>query len=134
LATGPTVPTFESQQAADMHLRFQLPASVLPLKVEGARLLAKIHAPSRRITLSAPVEEGAVELYRVENPVDPIRTEITDVRCLRLDADGGLHLNVSVSDYPKAGKKGPEAWPHDEKWTIEYLELEVSGKTATRGK
>src|SRR5206468_9058629 len=42
----------EFNQAADVRLRFQLPAEVLPLRVERVRLLARFEAPGRRLTLS----------------------------------------------------------------------------------
>jgi hypothetical protein len=107
----------EFQLGAAMHLRFQLPAEVLPLQVEQARLAVKINAPSRRVTIAGRADGTLVELRHVDSPLDPIRLDITERRLLRLDKEGGLHLNLGVSN------RG------DEKWTIEYLELEVSGRT-----
>jgi hypothetical protein len=115
---GPTLPTREGGEAADMHLRFQLPAEALPLRVERAVLLARINAPSRRVAVSGRSDGGAVELLRVESPLDPLRVEIADERLLRLDDQGGLHVNLSVGDDLRGGGK----------WTIEYLELEVGGR------
>jgi hypothetical protein len=126
----PTGPLRELTKAADMHLRFQLPAVVLPFKVERARLSARIHAPSRRVTVAGRADDGLVEVHRVESPLDPLRVEITDERLLRLDEQGGLHLNVSVSDVPKGGGAGQRGVQSEEKWTIEYLELEVGGRAA----
>jgi hypothetical protein len=128
-----------------MHLRFQLPPAVLPLQVERARLIVKVSAPSRRVTLSVPVDGGPVELYRAESPLDPIRLDITERRLLRPDEDGGLHLHLSISDLlltageaqPAPDRRGDRLLPDEErrpsterseKWTIEYLELEVSGQ------
>src|SRR5262249_49711525 len=62
METGPTRPTMDGQDAIDQHLRFQLPHSVLPLKVERARLFAKVEAPSRRFVVSAFTKEGIVEI------------------------------------------------------------------------
>src|SRR5262249_19527046 len=56
----------EGAQKADIPLRFQVPSAVLPLEVERARLVVRIRAPSRRITISGQVGENAVELHRVE--------------------------------------------------------------------
>src|SRR5262249_31240659 len=115
------LPTLESRLGTDMHLRFQVPAVALPLELERARLVVRIAAPSRRVTIAARpnADERLVELHRVETPLDPIRIDIAR-ELLRLDMDGGLHLNLSVSDSLK-GEGG--------KWTIERLELEVSGQT-----
>ncbi len=130
---GPTRPTFESNQSADMQLRFQLPASVLPLKADRARLSAKITAPTRRVTISGRADEGLVELHRVESPLDPLQIDVTDERLLRLDAAGGVHLQLSFSEPLQDTTKGEATKgrrdPRDHKWTIEYLELEVTGRT-----
>jgi hypothetical protein len=127
-----TVLVLEGTQDAEMHLRFQLPQAVLPLTVERARLLARVAAPSRRVTVAAPTQGtngGVVEIHRADSPLDPIRLEIAEPRFLRLDEQGGLHLMLSVSDSPRAGKAKPGPAPAGEKWTIEYLELEVVGQT-----
>jgi hypothetical protein len=117
LDQGTTPLKREFQLGAAMHLRFQLPAEVLPLQVERARLTVKINAPSRRVTIAGRADGTLVELRHVDSPLDPIRLDITEGRLLRLDREGGLHLNLSVSN------RG------DENWTIEYAELEVSGLT-----
>jgi hypothetical protein len=122
LRGAPTEPTRESQDDAEMHLRFQLPPEVLPLRVERARLDARIDAPSRRVTVSGRAGGKPVELRRVESPLDPIRVEISDRELLRPDDDGGLHLYLSLRDLPGSGQGG-------EKWTIRRLELEVTGRT-----
>src|SRR5207302_26445 len=63
----------ESNQSTDVELRFQLPATVLPLKIEQARVIAKIDARSRRLILSGRADGASVELYRAENPVGPFQ-------------------------------------------------------------
>src|SRR5207248_504547 len=108
------------------------PQAVLPLTVERARLLAKVEAPSRRVTVAAPTQGttgGLVEIYRTDSPLDPVRVEIAEARFLRLDGQGGLHLMLSVSDPRRAGKAGPGRAPRGEKGAIEYLKLEVIGQT-----
>jgi hypothetical protein len=124
------VPRVSLQEATDLHLHFQLPAAVLPLHVERARLVAKLSAPSRRVTVSAGPPGQAVELRRVDSPIDPIRLDITEARFLNLDAQGGLHLNLAVGEAPQAGRPGGRAAQAPEGWRIEYLELEVTGRTA----
>jgi len=116
----------ESTQASEQHLRFQLPSAVLPLKVARARLLVKIDARGRQVSVAGRADDAFVELHSKENPLGPIQVDITAERFLRLDADGGLHLRLTVHEPEVDGRANPS------KWTIEYIELEVSGMTETR--
>jgi hypothetical protein len=111
---------------SDMRLRFQLPPSVLPLRVERATFFARVRSPSRRFTV-AGVADGKrlVPVYQADAPVDPIRVEITDPALLRLDDEGGLYLNVSLGP-TLAGAAA------DSVWAIESLSVEVAGRTEKR--
>jgi hypothetical protein len=113
-------PSLEGVSEVDQRLRFQLPAEALPLKVERARLTAKVEAPSRRVTIAAGADGKGVELLHADSPLDVLRVEITDARLLRLDELGGLHLSLRINDPPITG-----ATP--QKWRIEYLDLEIMG-------
>jgi hypothetical protein len=108
----------DGNKGADMHLRFQLPPAVLPLRVERARLVARIEAPGRRVTVSAYDGNQLTLVHRVQSPLDPIRVDLADERWLRLDEEGGLHINLNL---------GEQAGGSSEKWTIHYLGLEVAG-------
>jgi hypothetical protein len=124
-------------QAANQHLRFQLPPEVLPLAIDRAVLTARIDAPGRRVTLGGhPAGEGGaearpVELRSVHNPLDPIRVEITDAKLLRLDPAGGLHVQVGVS--ARLDGEAGAGTVGGEKWTVRYIELEVSGTVKEEG-
>jgi hypothetical protein len=134
---GPLVPCYrivdnlptrvprEAGRPANMHLRFQIPASVMPFTVEAATLFAKISAPARKVTISGiGSDRKAKELYRADGPIDPIRIDIADPQLLRLDKEGGLHLGLNMS-----GLQGAAATAsREENWKIEYLELEVRGR------
>jgi hypothetical protein len=127
LDEGPAHLTWESPAAADMLLRFQLPPAVLPFRVERARLSARFAAPGRRVTVSGRDGAKSVEFFAADSPLDPLRVEITEPRFLALDKGGGLLLNLAVGAAAPAPAAGglPAAPP--EKWTLEYLELEVTG-------
>ena len=119
-------PNMTGSESTDMHLRFQLPPAVLPFGVERARLQTRIDAPGRRVTIGGPASSGRVEIHRVESPLGPLRIDVSDERLLRLDEEGGLHLHVALGDLKKE-EAGQESL-RDEKWTIRYLELEVTGR------
>src|SRR5262249_55728321 len=101
--------------------------SVLPLKVERARLFARVQAPSRRFSVAGHADGRPVPLHAVESPLDPVRLEIVEERFLRLDEQGGLHLHVAVSD--PVGGGGPGAPPENIKWAVAALERGVGGGT-----
>jgi hypothetical protein len=117
--------TRESGQATELHLRFQLPPAVLPLHVERARLLGRVDAPSRRVTVAGWADGALVEFHKFEEPRGPFQLDVTDERLLRPDAEGSIHLILKVGDRQAASAKADVAW----NWTVEYLELEVSGRT-----
>jgi hypothetical protein len=91
-------PTLDGSTAVEMELRFQVPPSVLPLAAERVRLSMRIRAPGRNVSVSGFSGKELVPLFGAENPLDPIVVEIADPRFLHLDAEGGLHLMVKVSD------------------------------------
>jgi hypothetical protein len=119
----------DTRQPAELLLRFQLPPAVLPLEVESVRLLTRIDAPSRRITIAGLADGKPVEVHRVESPIDPIKVEIAPRELLRLDEQGGLLLNVTIGDLLKRpdGKRTTTA--EEEIWRIRYIEIEVAGRT-----
>jgi hypothetical protein len=116
----------EGTQAIDQHLRFQLPTSVLPVKVDKARLFAKVDAPLRRFTVSGRTKDGHVTLRSEESPVDALQIDIVGSNLLTLDEQGGLHLEVEVND------AAPTEEGQAPKWVIQSLELEIVGETLER--
>jgi hypothetical protein len=120
-----SLPPKLSGKATDEHLRFQLPEAVLPFHVQSARLALQLTAPGREVTIAARTANGLTELRRVTGPTDPVRVDITDERLLRLDAAGGLHLNLAVGEQPGTA----DLRHNEEEWNMEYLELEVTGRS-----
>jgi hypothetical protein len=117
-----------ANQRAEMHLRFQLPAAALPFQVERARLLAKIDAPSRRITIAGHADHEMVTLHHAENPLGPLQVDIAEERLLKLDSTGGLHIDLTISESFVGGVAQSADSDADKNWTIEYMELEVTGR------
>jgi hypothetical protein len=117
-----------SRLGGSMELRFQIPPALLPFKVERARLAATIKAPSRRVTFSGQAGGRPVELLRVDSPLDPIRLDIDQKDVLLPDERGGVRLILEVSDPPERGEAGQERDQPREKWAIESIELEITGR------
>jgi len=113
----------EAVRPIEQHLRFQLPSSILPLKLERVRLFADIKAPTRRFTVSGRTDRAAVVLLNVQNPVDPLSIEIQRADVLRLDDQGGFHLDIALSEPVIIGDANPP------KWALQSLELEIVGRT-----
>jgi hypothetical protein len=99
---------------------------VLPFRVERARLLTRINAPGRKVTVSGRADGRFVEVHQANSPLDPIRLDITEARFLHLDEEGGLHLNLDVSALLRRGGGGKNQ--KEDKWAIDYLEVEVTGR------
>jgi hypothetical protein len=116
----------ESDQGIEQELRFQMPAAALPLTIERATLSAKVEAPSRRVTFASRDGDKFRELLAIESPLDPIRVEISDARLLRLDAEGGLHIQITLG---QALRSDAVAGGVPDKWRIDYIELEIAGRT-----
>ena len=112
---------FESADAVSQRLRFQLPAETLPLRIESAKLTAKIDAPSRQVTISAIKNGEPIEIQRVHSPLDLIRVDIKDASLLHLDEKGGLHFDLVIGESARADDSA-------QKWRIDYVELEVTGR------
>jgi hypothetical protein len=128
------VPTMDGEAAIKMELRYQVPASVLPLKLEGARLFVKVTAPDRRFTVHGTAGSGQVEVVNVEGSTD-VQRDLPEA-LLRLDKDGTLHLEVEVGQAPEereATRVGRGGRPRDTRppprWKIDTLELQVVGQT-----
>jgi hypothetical protein len=112
----------ESRFPAEIQVRFQVPQSLLRMRVERAILHGWIRAPSRQLTITGAKEKRSSPLLSVENPAEPFRIEITDNRLLQLDEEGGLNLHLSIT--------GGEDM--DLVWKIEFLGLDLFGQTADR--
>ncbi len=127
ISLGAAQPNMEGQQAMEQHLRFQVPPSVLPLKVEKARLFAKVDIPMRRFTVRGHSAKGPIELRSLQSPVDLLEIPVTREDVLALDEQGGLHLDIEV------GEAAPDSGELPPKWTIHSLEIEINGRTLEGG-
>jgi hypothetical protein len=122
--------TDKSSVGAEMDLRFQLPAEALPLEVERAQLTAKIAAASRQVSVAALAAQGAVTLHQVTGPLETIKIDIERPDLLKLDNQGGLMLRLTISElFSKAGDGSRVDGSAEVQWHLEYVELEITGRT-----
>jgi hypothetical protein len=112
-------------------LRFQVPAPLLPARVERGRLVAKITGSAGRLEIAASRNGDTVPLKTWFAPAGILTLEIADPNVLALSADGGLFLRVSGGDPDQdvplaaASTTGKASL-----WRIESLSLEVRIQTA----
>lgn len=111
----------ESRQTMNMRLRFTVPPSVTPLRVEAAQLTIKMFAPDRIIELTGFAEGQPVPLTRLGGPNGIEKIDISDARLLKPDEQGNIYLEVSVGAAP--GKAQPNAW------RMEQAGLTLRGQT-----
>ncbi len=113
-----------SDLPTSMDLYFQLPLSLLPFEPETARLSAKIHAPRRTVSLAGFDGGKFTVLQKQESPLDPLQITIDNRRLLNVDPSGRIRFQLDVSDFSQSDSGAVHA---NRNWTIEYLELTVSG-------
>jgi hypothetical protein len=112
----------ESRSATNLRLRFQIPASVLPLVVESARLTLKLYAPWREVVVSAFADGDAVPLRHLTSPFGVEQVEIEDPRLLKPDEQGALYVHLAVGEM-----RGDNAG--QDLWRFSVPALEVRGRT-----
>ncbi|HEV8060201.1 MAG TPA: hypothetical protein VGP68_10025 [Gemmataceae bacterium] len=117
-------PVTEARFGTTVRLRFQLPAAVLPLNIQSARLSFKMRAPSRGVVINGFSAGEAVPLRSLTSPFGIEQVEISDARLLQLDKHGALYLSIAVSDVRTEATVDP--------WHLDWLGLEVHGRTADK--
>ncbi len=111
----------ESGSRLSMKIRFQLPASVVPMSLESARLTFRLLAPLREVSVSAFQDGKPVLLNRLSNPIGNERVDITDPALLQVDKAGCLYINIEVGDIRGEADRNV--------WRLEWASLEVRGRT-----
>ena len=126
---GPGKLSMESTLGMEQSLRFQLPESALPLIVERATLSVKVRAPGRTLSIHVRNDAGKQSIHESTNPLDAIRIEVTDRKLLSIDSNGGLRIDVAISNVIKVPG---EVSKSELGWRIESLALEVVGRTRAK--
>ncbi|TWU40498.1 hypothetical protein [Novipirellula artificiosorum] len=116
------------------------PSELQPCQLERAIVTIKVNAPSRNLEVRGRVGERFVSLESIKNPSGVLRFEITDREALRLDADGGMPLMISVQQTDQeraamdaledAGNRGDTYRPdsvNQDTWQIDYVHVSLEG-------
>jgi hypothetical protein len=112
-----------------MRLRFQLPQWGRPFTVDRAVLHMRIRAPGRKVSVFGLADGQPVAVQDQSGPAGPMTVEVTDPKLLRADPDGGLFLELVISERLGADGRERPIGRNEELlfWEIETLGLEVVG-------
>lgn len=112
--------------ATQVRLRWQLPATVLPLKVERATLTLNGNIPSRQLEVFAIRNDQAVSIAQQPNASGRIEIHITQAELLSLDDQGGITLEIQVGELDE--QIGARSVANGT-WSILSSTLDVWGRT-----
>ncbi|RLT21015.1 MAG: hypothetical protein DWI28_00190 [Planctomycetota bacterium] len=112
-------------------LRFQVPAVLLPLRIQRARLTIQVAGPVGKLEIAAHRAPDIVTLKTWIDPVGTLAVDISDAELLNVSADGGLLLRVSGGDpdRPELTNADLQLGEKRSYWQIELLTLDLHGKT-----
>jgi len=119
----------ELRTSTEAYLRFQVPGQVLPIRLDRARLVVRINAPSRKVQLLGYAGQRWVSLATWNSPVGGFPLAITDPELLELDDQGGFLLGIAVARDRSADADTGLVPGLGSAWRIEAVELEVTGET-----
>jgi hypothetical protein len=138
--------------ASETRLRFILPPQVVPCRLNRARLMIKLNAPSRTLQVFS-VHQGEDQLYQeIRNPSGVYEFSMDRPELLTLDANGELQFTIGVTESdaerearerlmgggdrkPKRGRDAMNQELQDSftTWQIDYVRLDVGGTTLEEG-
>lgn len=107
-------------------LRWQLPAEVLPLKVDRATLTLSGNVPSRQLDVLAIRDDQAMPIAQRSSPSGQIEIDISDAEFLSLDDQGGITLEFKVGEL---SAQIAERTVANGTWSILSTTLDVWGRT-----
>lgn len=118
--------TFPSTASTRARIRFQMPQSALPLRLESANLVLDCHIPSRLLEVFAVQGDQQMRMGSYMNATGSIETTIDDPKWLKLDNEGGLSLDISVGD---TSSDPDPTKAVQSSWSLRSSRLEVLGTT-----
>jgi hypothetical protein len=114
-------PAADFRVGATVRLRFQLPAEVLPMTIQSARLTLRMRAPLREVAVGGFAEGVAVPLRGLTSPMGIEQIDISDPRLLQTDNHGAIDVSIEASDL-RSETTG-------DSWHLDWSGLEIQGRT-----
>ncbi len=114
------------------HLRCLVPKALIPLQLNQATISIKINAPSRTLKIVGEVAGVATLLAERANPNGLVRFVIDRPEALELDAAGGFHLMIEVTETElqrqiRAGEAPAGDLFDNSTWQIDYVRVDAKG-------
>lgn len=100
-------------------LRFQIPPSVLPLRITRAEIKLQLTAPDRTLQIVGLASGRQEVLFSKSNPIGQMNVSLDDPKYFSLDEQGGFALGVHIGE--------PSRGTDDKGWDMDFLELGVEG-------
>ena len=114
-------------EGMDTALRFQLPAELLPVRLENATLTIDIKAPSRQLEITSVRDDGTQAVLKTsQSPYGLLSFEI-DGEDLQPNQAGELVLGINVGETGNEDSNLQIDTSEAQFWEIDDLQLEVAG-------
>lgn len=107
-------------------LRFQIPAAVLPMRIDAASLTLDCHLPSRPLDVFVVGDAGRERVGEYLSPSGDVTVRVDDPERLAPDSGGGLTFEIVVGELRSEVEEVTLATGG---WSIRDSRLEVSGLT-----
>ena len=111
-------------------LRFDLPDSVLPLKLSRAVVHFRILAAGRTVSVAVGQPDSLTTLRSIENAVHSYKCSIEEPAALQLDENGSYYIRLTVSDLKMKQSDDVRDIQIDQSWVMDFIRLEMFGRTA----
>ena len=109
-------------------LRFTIPESVRPLKLNRVDVKIELTAPDRLVTLSAGGRDHQESFAEIDDGLGSYQYAITDPSLLATEADGSYYMRIHVHESQRGQNRSTA--DSGSTWKINFLSLEVTGRTA----
>lgn len=108
-------------------LQFELPESLLPLRVDKARLILKLSAPLRNVEISSGHPDALETVWSRESPVGRFEIPFGDAASRQLNSNDGFVVALSVGGVQLEELQQSELGTQDRNWQVEWMQLELEG-------
>lgn len=116
---------FPLRSATVTRLRWQLPPSVLPMRLDRALLTIDCNIPSRQLGIYAIQAGERISIAQQPSPSGRIEIDITGSELPDVDSRGGIALEFEVGELSTAGDEAAVTGT----WSIRSSALDVWGRT-----